>query len=139
MQFNIKLGIISLFTLFVFFSTFRHTKTEATTDELSKEFKEKIMEVVSTYMEAGERERFADETECFLALRLNVEAFDTAYQRYQSQQDHGDDDDDSEIRQWTLREMKSLKLNNRVVMKKCIESGTRLVNNFLNQILLVEL
>ncbi|CAN7091906.1 unnamed protein product [Brassica rapa subsp. narinosa] len=101
----------------------RHTKTEATTDELSKEFKEKIMEVVSTYMEAGERERFADETECFLALRLNVEAFDTAYQRYQSQQDHGDDDDDSEIRQWTLREMKSLKLNNRVVMKKCIESA----------------
>lgn len=68
-----------MFILFVFFLMFRYIKIEVIIDELSKEFKEKIMEVVSIYMEVGERERFVDEIECFFVLRFNVEVFDIVY------------------------------------------------------------
>lgn len=58
---------------------------------LTSKFRIIISEAVRRYIEAGER--FADEIECFLASKLNLESFDTTYKRYLSQ-DRGNDDDD---------------------------------------------
>lgn len=46
--------------------------------------------VVSRYIE--DRDRFADEIECYLASKLNFEDFNSTYKWYLSQ-DHGDDND----------------------------------------------
>lgn len=97
---------------------------------LSKEFKENIIEVISTFMDAGER--FADETEVFLALRLNVAAFDCAYKRYQIQ--HADD---LKIQLWASTQVRFLRANDKNDgddVLQCIKAGTQLVNNFFNHI-----